>query len=67
MLVLLGALVLWCHQYLTVTMRSVAEYDVLRGDLAFKEGELEKSRYTAQSLQAEHINLQANLQKVNTK
>lgn len=43
---------------------SVAEFDTLRGDLAFKEGELEKSRYTVQSLRQEHVNLQANLQKV---
>lgn len=47
-------------------MCSVAEYDALKGDLAFKEGELKKSKYTTQSLQAEHVNLQANLMKVYT-
>ncbi|KAF2361531.1 hypothetical protein FHG87_007710 [Trinorchestia longiramus] len=43
---------------------NVSEYDTLKSDLAFKEGELEKSRYTVQSLGQEHHNLQANLQKI---
>lgn len=43
---------------------NVAEFDAMRGDLAFKEGELEKSRYTVGTLRQEHVNLQANLQKI---
>ncbi|XP_018024266.1 intraflagellar transport protein 74 homolog [Hyalella azteca] len=43
---------------------NVSEFDTLKSDLAFKEGELEKSRYTVQSLGQEHLNLQANLQKI---
>lgn len=36
----------------------------MRSDLAFKEGELEKSKFTEQGLQSENLNLQANMQKV---
>lgn len=40
------------------------EFEIMRSDLAFKEGELEKSKFTEQGLQSENLNLQANLQKV---
>lgn len=40
------------------------DFDVMRNDLAFKEGELEKSRYTEQGLKHESLNLQGNLQKI---
>lgn len=43
---------------------STQDFDVMRSDLAFKEGELEKSRYTEQNLKHENLNLQANLQKI---
>lgn len=36
----------------------------MRSDLAFKEGELEKSKFTEEGLKSENLNLQANLQKV---
>ncbi|KAB7496428.1 hypothetical protein Anas_09933, partial [Armadillidium nasatum] len=36
----------------------------MRSDLTFKEGELKKSQYTEQSLRSEHLNLQANLQRI---
>ncbi|XP_050727865.1 intraflagellar transport protein 74 homolog isoform X2 [Eriocheir sinensis] len=40
------------------------EFEIMRSDLAFKEGELEKSKFTEQGLQSENLNLQANLQKI---
>lgn len=40
------------------------EFEIMRSDLAFKEGELEKSKFTEEGLQSENLNLQANLQKV---
>ncbi|CAL4111956.1 unnamed protein product, partial [Meganyctiphanes norvegica] len=43
---------------------SSRDFETMRGDLAFKEGELEKSRYTEQGLKQEHLNLQSNLQKI---
>ncbi|XP_042224625.1 intraflagellar transport protein 74 homolog [Homarus americanus] len=43
---------------------STQDFDVMRTDLAFKEGELEKSRYTEQGLKHENLNLQTNLQKI---
>ncbi|XP_045608252.1 intraflagellar transport protein 74 homolog isoform X2 [Procambarus clarkii] len=43
---------------------STHDFDMMRTDLAFKEGELEKSRYTEQGLKHENLNLQANLQKI---
>ncbi|KAK8749313.1 hypothetical protein OTU49_015793 [Cherax quadricarinatus] len=43
---------------------STHDFDTMRTDLAFKEGELEKSRYTEQGLKHENLNLQANLQKI---
>lgn len=49
---------------LNICYSSTQEFDVMRSDLAFKEGELEKSRYTEQGLKQENLNLQNNLQKV---
>ncbi|XP_042865475.1 intraflagellar transport protein 74 homolog isoform X3 [Penaeus japonicus] len=43
---------------------STRDFDVMQSDLAFKEGELEKSKYTEQGLKQEHLNLQSNLQKI---
>ncbi|XP_066960218.1 intraflagellar transport protein 74 homolog isoform X1 [Macrobrachium rosenbergii] len=40
------------------------DFDIMRGDLAFKEGELEKSKFTEQGLKHERLSLQANLQKI---
>ncbi|KAK7027296.1 Intraflagellar transport protein 74 [Halocaridina rubra] len=40
------------------------DFDVMKSDLAFKEGELEKSKFTEQGLQRESLNLQSNLQKI---
>ena len=42
----------------------MADFDTLKGDLAFKEGELDKSKNTVQSLKSEHMSLQNNLDKV---
>ncbi|XP_069994854.1 intraflagellar transport protein 74 homolog isoform X2 [Penaeus vannamei] len=43
---------------------STRDFDIMQTDLAFKEGELEKSKYTEQGLKQEHLNLQSNLQKI---
>ncbi|KAK4290679.1 hypothetical protein Pmani_036441 [Petrolisthes manimaculis] len=43
---------------------STNEFDVMRSDLAFKEGELEKSKFTEQGLKNQNLNLQSNLQKI---
>ncbi|XP_037795044.1 intraflagellar transport protein 74 homolog [Penaeus monodon] len=43
---------------------STRDFDIMQSDLAFKEGELEKSKYTEQGLKQEHLNLQSNLQKI---
>ncbi|MPC73801.1 Intraflagellar transport protein 74 [Portunus trituberculatus] len=43
---------------------SSSEFEIMRSDLAFKEGELEKSKFTEEGLKSENLNLQANLQKV---
>ncbi|XP_068222988.1 intraflagellar transport protein 74 homolog isoform X1 [Palaemon carinicauda] len=40
------------------------DFDIMRSDLAFKEGELEKSKFTEQGLKHERLSLQANLQKI---
>ena len=39
-------------------------FSVMRDDLAFKEGEAEKSRNTLEGVNREHAQLQANLEKV---
>lgn len=46
---------------------SVDDFVTMRENLAFKEGELEKSRKTAEGLAKEHRQLQQNLQKVRAK
>ncbi|XP_076056589.1 intraflagellar transport protein 74 homolog isoform X1 [Oratosquilla oratoria] len=43
---------------------NMRDFHVMRDDLAFKEGELEKSKYTEEGLRQEHLNLQSNLQKI---
>ncbi|KAK8386714.1 hypothetical protein O3P69_017878 [Scylla paramamosain] len=43
---------------------SSSEFEIMRSDLAFKEGELEKSKFTEEGLKSENLNLQANLQKI---
>ena len=47
-----------------VIIFSSNEFEIMRSDLAFKEGELEKSKFTEEGLKSENLNLQANLQKV---
>jgi hypothetical protein len=46
---------------------SVDDFVTMRENLAFKEGELEKSRKTVEGLAKEQQQLQQNLQKVRTK
>jgi hypothetical protein len=46
---------------------SVDDFTTMRDSLAFKEGELEKSRKTVQGLAKEQQQLQQNLQKVRTR
>ena len=46
---------------------TVDDFATMKDNLAFKEGELEKSRKTVKGLSKEHLQLQQNLQKVSTK
>ncbi|XP_067002650.1 intraflagellar transport protein 74 homolog isoform X2 [Anabrus simplex] len=48
----------------TGNLPNVEDFSIMKDNLEFKEGELEKSKRTVDSLSREHQHLQANLQKV---